>query len=214
MPHSKIGLPFMPAASAVFSEIWAKDDAGHSAIEALIARAGNTSAAEEGRVGWLIHRDLKAANHVLSYELFRDKEWQPARPAGTDTSVACEIAPLSAPQRYTSTPDGPVAIFVYCRVENMGEFAPSITLHIETTLANEPGCLAFAWHRDTASANLVVLYELYASRDALAEHRRSPHLAAFRQRSEHMMLDARIHYAALVQDASLQGVVTFFGGNT
>jgi autoinducer 2-degrading protein len=204
----------MPNASATFSERWIKSDDADREIGALIAIA-DAAVSDPGRISWLIHRDLKAPEHLLSYELFENATAS-ATPATKvdlfDDSVPCSVAPARAPRRRTLAPDGPVAIFVFCRIEDMETFAPSMTRHIETTLANEPGCLAFAWHRDNANDKSVILYELYASRDALTEHRKSAHLAAFRQRSEHLMLDARIHYASLLPGSALEPITRFFGG--
>jgi autoinducer 2-degrading protein len=206
----------MLTASAVFSEQWIRNGDVDAEIGVLTATA-EAGATDPGRIGWLIHRDLKAPGHVLSYELFGDPAASAtpgANPRLFDSSIPCSVAPAQAPRRKTLAPDGPVAIFVYCRIEDMEAFAPSMTLHIETTLASEPGCLAFAWHHDDANDRSIILYELYASRNALAEHRRSTHLAAFRERSEHLMLDARIHYAALLPGPSLARITKFFGGQS
>lgn len=204
----------MPTAFAAFSELWIKDGSADARVEAL-TRAATAHKDDAGRIGWLIHRDLKAPQHLLSYELFSDAgaASQNGPDASTfDVRIPCSVIPIQTLRRRTAPADQPVAIFVYCRVEDLTAFASSMDQHIKTTLANESGCLAFAWHRDETKDDAVLLYELYASRDALSEHRRSAHLAAFRQRSEHLMLDARIHYASLVPGSPLEKINAFFGG--
>lgn len=47
----------------------------------------------------------------------------------------------------------------------------------------EPGCLAYALHRDPSDPDRIVLVERWASRAALDEHLASAHLVAFRQSS-------------------------------
>lgn len=50
--------------------------------------------------------------------------------------------------------------------------------------ASEPGCLAYRLHRATEDPDLFLFYETYVDDAAFQVHRRSPHLAAFRQRRE------------------------------
>lgn len=49
---------------------------------------------------------------------------------------------------------------------------------------SEPGCLAYRLHRSTKDPELFLFYETYADDGAFDAHRRSPHLATYRQRRE------------------------------
>lgn len=200
------------AAVAEFSELWVKDGSPDAFDARLQAAMDAAYVAEPGLIAWLAHRDLKAAEHLLVYKLFRDgaarARHDASAPAGAVTTT---LATTPASPRDVAPPDGPVAIFVQCRVDDPRAFDPSMTGHVGRTLANEPGCLAFGWHRDPANAPAVQLYELYASRDALSVHRKSEHLAFFRGESEHLMLEARIHYAALAMHTPLDRLLAYFG---
>jgi quinol monooxygenase YgiN len=48
----------------------------------------------------------------------------------------------------------------------------------------EPGCVAYRVHRGTKDPELFAFYEIYADDAAFDFHRKSPHLAAYRQRRE------------------------------
>jgi quinol monooxygenase YgiN len=48
----------------------------------------------------------------------------------------------------------------------------------------EPGCLAYRVHRSTGDPELFAFYETYVDDAAFDAHRKSPHLAAYRQRRE------------------------------
>ena len=50
--------------------------------------------------------------------------------------------------------------------------------------SSEPGCLAYRLHRGSDDPDLVRFYETYTDDAAYQAHRRSPHLAAYRQRRE------------------------------
>jgi quinol monooxygenase YgiN len=56
--------------------------------------------------------------------------------------------------------------------------------------ASEPGCLAYRLHRATEDPDLFLFYETYVDDAAFQVHRRSPQLAAFRQRREAAALTA------------------------
>jgi len=49
---------------------------------------------------------------------------------------------------------------------------------------SEPGCLAYRLHRSAKDPDLFLFYETYKDDAALDAHRKSPHLAAYRQRRE------------------------------
>ena len=48
----------------------------------------------------------------------------------------------------------------------------------------EPDCLAYRVHRSTKDPELFAFYETYADDAAFDVHRKSPHLASYRQRRE------------------------------
>jgi quinol monooxygenase YgiN len=48
----------------------------------------------------------------------------------------------------------------------------------------EPGCLVYRVHRAVDDAEAFLFYELYADSAAFDVHRKSPHLATYRQRRE------------------------------
>ena len=50
--------------------------------------------------------------------------------------------------------------------------------------SSEPGCLAYRLHRGSDDPDLFLFYETYTDDAAYQAHRRSPHLAAYRQRRE------------------------------
>ena len=53
-----------------------------------------------------------------------------------------------------------------------------------TVRGTEPGCLAYTAHRSTNDPELFVFYEVYEDDAAFDQHRRSKHLAAYRERRE------------------------------
>ena len=59
-------------------------------------------------------------------------------------------------------------------------FDQSLTEHVEGTLAEEEGCVAFDVYVDTSNPNRYLLYELYADEAALEVHRTSSRLARSR----------------------------------
>lgn len=204
-------------AVAEFSELWVKGEDPLAFERRLRAEMDAAYAAEPGLIAWLAHRDLKAAEHLVVYRLFDGQAAIAPRRASSAANLAqgpvvtTQMAAADIPARAVAPPDGPVAIFVQCRVDDPDAFDPSMTAHVGRTLANEPGCLAFAWHRSPGNPGAVQLYELYASRAALSEHRNSQHLAFFRGESEHLMLDAKIHYAALAIHTPLDRLLAHFG---
>lgn len=45
---------------------------------------------------------------------------------------------------------------------------------------NEPGCIAYTFAFDILDDHLIQIFEVYENADALATHRASPHMAAWR----------------------------------
>ena len=55
---------------------------------------------------------------------------------------------------------------------------------VATVRSTEPGCLDYTAHRSTSDPDHFIFYEQYEDDAALDVHRRSPHLAAYRERRE------------------------------
>ncbi|MFR9727699.1 putative quinol monooxygenase [Saccharopolyspora sp. MS10] len=58
-------------------------------------------------------------------------------------------------------------------------FRAAITADAETSVTEEPGCVSFDVLVDAEDDHHFFLYEVYRDRDALEEHRASPHYAAW-----------------------------------
>jgi quinol monooxygenase YgiN len=56
---------------------------------------------------------------------------------------------------------------------------PHITTMVEAT-RKEPGCLAYSFAFDSQDDHLVRIFEVFENAEALAAHRASPHMAAWR----------------------------------
>lgn len=57
--------------------------------------------------------------------------------------------------------------------------------HIDAVIAGsraEPGCLAYSFGFDASEPGLVRIFEAFANDEAVAAHRASPHMAAWRAR--------------------------------
>jgi quinol monooxygenase YgiN len=63
--------------------------------------------------------------------------------------------------------------------ERLAELRPHLRAQVEATRA-EPGCLDYALTEDTLDPGLIRVYEHFLDEDALAFHRASPHMAAWR----------------------------------
>ena len=204
------------------------DPADRDAFEAALAEhVAGTYAEEAGCIALNVHRDSKDPELLLAYELFRDAEAmavhkETARLANFRAATEAmmrggriayvETAPLDVPARDVLPPAGPIAIFVECRVERRDVFDPAIAAHIAATLRTEPGCLAFTWSWHPRRSDQVQLYELYASKEALAVHRASDQLRKFRAETGALMLEARINYAELAWHAPLDRLLALQGG--
>ena len=65
-----------------------------------------------------------------------------------------------------------------------GALAALIVEQVATVRRTEPGCLEYTACRSTSDPELFLFYELYEDDAAFDVHRRSPHLAAYRERRE------------------------------
>jgi quinol monooxygenase YgiN len=62
--------------------------------------------------------------------------------------------------------------------------AALLTEQVATVRSTEPGCLAYTAHRSTSDPELFLFHEVYEDDAAFDLHRRSVHLAAYRERRE------------------------------
>ncbi|WP_027351668.1 putative quinol monooxygenase [Halotalea alkalilenta] len=62
------------------------------------------------------------------------------------------------------------------------------------SVANEPGCHQFDLLISEEDPNLVVLHEVYDDRAAFESHLQMPHYIPFRDGSESMVTDKRVHF--------------------
>lgn len=77
-----------------------------------------------------------------------------------------------------------VAIFVTfdCKPGKAEAFVELVKGHANRCMEREPGCLQFDVLRPNGGGDKVMLYEVYASPQALEAHRKSDHLAMFREK--------------------------------
>ena len=62
--------------------------------------------------------------------------------------------------------------------------AALLTEQVGVVLKSEPGCLVYRLHRSTKDPELFFFYEVYRDEAAFELHRKTPHLAAYRERRE------------------------------
>jgi len=77
-----------------------------------------------------------------------------------------------------------VAIFVTfdCKPGKVDEFVELVKGHANRCLEREPGCVQFDVLMPNGGGSKVMLYEVYASAAALEAHRKTDHLAMFREK--------------------------------
>ena len=63
--------------------------------------------------------------------------------------------------------------------ERLADLRPHLRAQVEAT-RQEPGCLDYALTEDPLDPGLIRVYEHFVDEDALAFHRASPHMAAWR----------------------------------
>ena len=94
-----------------------------------------------------------------------------------------------------------VAIFVTfdCKPGKTDEFVELVKGHANRCLEREPGCLQFDVLRPNGGGDKVMLYEVYASADALEAHRKTDHLAMFREKAGAIATRGELVEGALVE---------------
>ena len=70
------------------------------------------------------------------------------------------------------------------------------------SVRDEPGCLRFAVTADAADPDLFRVHEVFTDREALEEHRRSPHFLAWQQEKAQVVVagSQQDHLGLLVVD--------------
>lgn len=88
-------------------------------------------------------------------------------------------------------------------VDRMDEARPLMAAVIAATRA-EAGCLAYSYAEDVTDPGLIHVSERWTSRDHLAAHFRTAHMATWsQQRSELGLSDRRIHAFSLSDEEQL-----------
>lgn len=78
-----------------------------------------------------------------------------------------------------------IAIFVtfQCKPGKTDEFVELVKGHANRCLEREPGCVQFDVMRPAGGGDKIMLYEVYADQAAIEAHRKSDHLAMFREKA-------------------------------
>lgn len=63
--------------------------------------------------------------------------------------------------------------------ENLERARPHLEAIVDGT-RTEPGCIAYSFAHDVKNRGLVRIFEIFSNAEALAAHRASPHMAAWR----------------------------------
>ena len=71
-------------------------------------------------------------------------------------------------------------------------FLAAVGRNAAASVKDEPGCRRFDVLTPEANDDHVVLYEIYASREAFAEHLKTAHYAAFKDATEGLVLTSTV----------------------
>ncbi len=88
------------------------------------------------------------------------------------------------------------------KAEHVAAFEREMRAHIAATRRSEPGCLQFDVAVDKERPRTYHLFEIYADDNALADHAKSPTLAALREKGKEWVEDRRYATATLWPRAS------------
>jgi len=75
--------------------------------------------------------------------------------------------------------------------EQFNEFLHIVRTHGEFSEKTEPGCVSFQVMVPTEEQNKVILVEVYQDDASLEAHWSSDHMAKYRERVEHMIVDRK-----------------------
>jgi autoinducer 2-degrading protein len=74
------------------------------------------------------------------------------------------------------------------------EFKTAITVNAESSLRDEPGCLAFDVHQDAENPHRFYFYEIYTDEDAFrVAHRNAPHYAQWQHAARVCVVEGSHH---------------------
>lgn len=94
----------------------------------------------------------------------------------------------------SSTPTGPLVIIAEFEVkpEAMERFLEHAAVDARHSVADEPGCRQFTVTVDREQPNRVVLFEVYDDGAAFDAHLETPHLKAFRDGIEPLVVSRHV----------------------
>ena len=80
-------------------------------------------------------------------------------------------------------PDRSVSLVISIRVlpGRRADFLTGISRNAVAAVRDEPGCLRFDVAADAVDADLFWVYEVFADRESLEAHRRTPHFLAWQE---------------------------------
>lgn len=88
-----------------------------------------------------------------------------------------------------------IIVRIKIKPEFVETFEAAMKDHIRATRASEPGCLQFDVAVDKDDPRTYHLYEVYADDAAIAQHAKSPSLAALREKLQDWVEDRALHNA-------------------
>ncbi|CAN5330514.1 putative quinol monooxygenase [soil metagenome] len=81
-------------------------------------------------------------------------------------------------------------VTVDVRADKIDEFLAAIKINAESSLRDEPGCLAFDVHRDNENPTRFYFAELYTDEEAfLTGHRNAPHYLEWQEQSKDILVE-------------------------
>ena len=93
-------------------------------------------------------------------------------------------------------------LHAHTRPEQAEAFEKLFRAYVEPSRA-EPGCIEYHMLRDAQDPTLFIFFEVWASREALAEHTALPHMREFHnQRMDYLCRDFEIREIEMLSPAS------------
>lgn len=87
-------------------------------------------------------------------------------------------------------PDHSVSLVISVRVlpDRRADFLTGISRNAVASVRDEPGCLRFDVAADASDEDLFWVYEVFADREALEAHRRTPHYLAWQAQKDALIV--------------------------
>lgn len=94
-----------------------------------------------------------------------------------------------------------IIVNIYVKPEYRNEFIPATLKNVKNSLL-EPVVIRFDFFENANEDNAFILIEVYKSREAQLEHKKTPHYNEWREQVEKMMLEPRVstNYKNILQD--------------